>query len=260
MSPVISKPGVFDDQCFKDVIAGFYATEKVIPKKLMLDYYFLNLNTERRKYNFVAGKENRQSYGFRLFSENLKLNYELEAIYQSGKFNQQSISAFGISADINYRLHSANNLIAGIASNYMSGDKNKKDNRLNTYNLLFSKPQFGLTAPIGATNLVNINPYIKFNPTQKINIYLSSYFMWRQSNQDGTYSPLALEVRSTAALDFTSTKNKIGTLLAFETSYAFNRNLSFALDASYFFAGQYVKATGKGKDIVYLSFKGTYKF
>lgn len=62
LSPVISKPGVFDDQSAKDVIAGFYATENIIPKKLLLDYYFLNLNTARRKYNFVAGKENRQSY------------------------------------------------------------------------------------------------------------------------------------------------------------------------------------------------------
>ena len=260
MSPVISKPGVFDDQSYKDLIAGFYTTEKIIPKKLLLDYYFLNLKTDRRKYNFIAGKESRQNYGFRIYSENRKLNYELEATYQSGKFNQQNISAFGISADINYKFVSASNLIAGIGSNFMSGDKNKVDNQLNTYNLLFSKPQYGLTAPIGATNLVNINPYIKFNPTKKSNIYLCSYFMWRQSNQDGTYSPSALEVRTTAASDFTSTKNKIGTLLAVESSYAVNRNLSFALDASYFFAGSYVKATGIGKDITYLSFKGAYKF
>jgi hypothetical protein len=226
----------------------------------LLDYYFLNLNTDRRKYNFVAGKENRQSYGFRIFSENLKLNYEWEATYQSGKFNQQSISAFGISADINYKLVSPNNLIVGIGSNYMSGDKNKNDNRLNTYNLLFSKPQYGLTAPIGATNLVNINPYIKISPNKKSNIYVSSYFMWRQSNQDGTYSPAAVEVRPDREMLFASSKKPIGTLLVLESSYAYNSNLSFSLDASYFFAGQYVKATGKGKDITYLSFKGVYKF
>jgi len=260
MSPVISKKGVFDDQSFKDVIVGIYAAEKIIPKTFLLDYYFLNLNTDRRRYNYVGGKENRQSYGFRIFSEKPKFNYELEATYQSGRFNKSNISAFGISADINYKLIPAYKFIVGIGGNYMSGDKNKNDNRLNTYNLLFSKPQYGLTAPIGATNLVNINPYIKINPTKKCNIYVSSYFMWRQSNMDGTYSPLAVEVRPSPALDFTSTKNKIGTLLAFESSYAVNRNLSFALDASYFFAGGYVKATGKGKDITYLSFKGTYKF
>ncbi|MEP6713186.1 MAG: alginate export family protein [Ferruginibacter sp.] len=217
------------------------------------------MNTKRRKYNYLAGKENRQSYGFRIFSENSKFNYELEATYQFGKFNQSTISAFGISADISYKVITANKFIVGIGSNYMSGDKSKNDNRLNTYNLLFSKPQYGLTAPIGATNLVNINPYFKINPTKKSNIYVSSYFMWRQSNQDGTYSPAAVEVRPAPALIFT-TKKRIGTLLSMESNYAVNRNLSFAIDASYFFAGSYIKTTGKGKDITYLSFKGTYKF
>jgi len=146
MSPVISKTGVLDDQSFKDIIIGAYATEQILPRKLSIDCYILNLNTKRRKYNFVAGKENRQSYGFRLFSENSKFNYELEATYQSGKFNQSTISAFGISADINYKVIPANKFIVGIGGNYMSGDKNKNDNRLNTYNLLFSKPQYGLTA------------------------------------------------------------------------------------------------------------------
>ncbi len=142
----------------------------------------------------------------------------------------------------------------------MSGDKNKDDNQLNTYNLLFSKPQYGLTAPIGATNLVNINPYSKFNPTKKSNIYASSYFMWRQSNQDGTYSPAAVEVRPGQEMFFSTKKKELGTLLALESVYAINQSFSFALDASYFFAGGYVKATGNGKDITYLAFKGTYKF
>ena len=260
MSPVISKTGIFDDRTSKDFIVGIYAINKIVPKKLFVDLYFLNLNTERRKYNFVTGKEIRQSYGFRIFSENPKLNYEFEATYQSGRFNKSSISAFGISSDLNFKIVSKSSLIAGIGSNYMSGDKNKNDNQLNTYNLLFSKPQYGLTAPIGATNLVNINPYIKISPSKKTIVFVSSYFMWRQSNQDGTYSPTAVETRPDQEILFTTTKMSIGTLLALETGYAVNKNVAFAFDGSYFFAGDYVKATGKGKDITYLSFKGTYKF
>ncbi len=54
------------------------------------------------------------------------------------------------------------------------------------------------------------------------------------------------------ALIFATAKTEIGTPLALESSYSVNRNLVFAIDASYFFAGTYVKATGKGKDITYL--------
>lgn len=235
MSSVISQTGVFEDQSFKDFIFGIYASNQIVSKKFLVDFYFLNLNTSRRQYNFVADKENRQSYGSRIFSENPKLNYELEATYQTGRFNQSKIRAFGISADLNYKLVSGINLIAGIGGNFMSGDKNKNDNQLNTYNLLFSKPQYGLTAPIGATNLINVNPYIKINPTKKSYIYISSYFMWRQSNQDGTYSPTAVEMRPSQEALFASNKKSIGTLQALESSYAVNTHLSLAVDASYFF-------------------------
>lgn len=260
MSPVISKKGVFDDESFKDFIVGIYGTEKITSKAILLDYYVLNFNSDRRRYNYVAGKERRQTYGFRVFSENTRFNYELEASYQSGRFNQSDISAFGISADIHYRLESEINFIAGIGSNYMSGDKSNNDRQINTYNLLFSKPQYGLTAPIGVTNLININPNIKINPTKKSSIYVSSYFMWRQSNQDGTYSPAAVELRPSQASIFISRRKEIGTLFTVESIYSHSRNLSFGLDASRFLAGRYVKETGKGKNISYLSFKGSYKF
>lgn len=260
LSPVISKSGLFDDELFKDMILGAYATEIVRPKTFLLDYYFINFNTDRRHYNYISGKENRQTYGFRVFSENPKFNYELEANYQSGKFNNLNISAYSVAADINFKLALQNKLVVGVGSNYISGDKNKNDSQLNTYNLIFSKPQYGLTAPIGATNLVNINPYIKISPTPKSNIYISNYFMWRQSKQDGTYSPGAIEVRPNPSLIFASDKRKIGNLLVLESAYFINKRFSFAFDLSYFFAGGYVKATGKGKDITYLSLKGSYKF
>lgn len=82
--------------------------------------------------------------------------------------------------------------VVGVAGNYISGDRNSKDRKLNTYNLFFSKPQYGLAAPIGATNIATINPYMKMQPTSKLNIYTGINFLWRQSEQDGIYSPGAI--------------------------------------------------------------------
>jgi len=262
-TPVTSMQGIFDDKSFEDLIFGIYATDNIVPNKILLDYYFLNFNSNKRRYYYAAGEENRQSYGVRIFSQKPTLNYELEATYQSGRFNQLNISAYGISADVNYKFVSRHNFIIGLGSNYMSGDKNKNDHQLNTFNSIFSKPPFGLIAPIGLSNIVNINPYFKIDPTQKWNVYAGVYQMWRQSNQDGTYSPGAggaLETRPIPRLLSTSTKKQIGTLLVMESSYFVNSHLSFGFDASYFFKGQYVKETGKGKNITYCSFKGSYKF
>jgi Alginate export len=261
LTPVISRKGIFDDQSFEDAVVGIYATEYVIPHKLLLDSYTIFFNSDRRKYNYVAGHESRETTGLRIYSENPIFNYEIEASYQNGKFNNQKISAFGINTDFNYKLVTKNNLILGISANYVSGDKNQNDNQLNTYNTIFSKPPFGLVAPIGLSNIVRITPYFKINPTPKSYVYASSNLLWRQSNQDGIYSPgTSAETRPNPTLLFASTKKDIGTLLVLESSYAVNKHLTLGFDVSYFFAGNYVKETGKGKDIVYVSSKIGYKF
>jgi Alginate export len=260
VSPVISKQGTFDDESLKDFVVGVYANEVVVPKQFLLDYYFLNFTSDQRKYNYVSGKENRQNYGFRAFSQNPRLNYEFEGTYQTGTFNEQKINAFGLSADVNYKLSEKNNVIVGLAGNFISGDKDRTDNVLNTYNLIFSKPSYGLAAPIGSSNIENINPYIKLNPTKKLLLQAGVYFMQRNSNQDGTYSPGMGQVRPNREKLYASTSREIGTQYSLETNYIINNHISFAADFAYFQSGQYVKETGKGQNITYFSIKSSIKF
>lgn len=258
MSPVISKPGVFDDERSREVVAGIYGTEKPHLHVPGLDYYVLNYSGNRRMYNFSSGNEMRQSYGFRLFSKNDRFNYELEGTYQSGKFNDLRISAFSVSADVSHVVV-AKQLTLGLAGNYASGDKGNSDMELNTYNFLFSRPQYGLTAPIGASNIVNINPYLSAMPAKRMRIDAGAYFMWRASIHDGTYSPLAKEVRPAPAQLFNATQKKIGTLLSLEAAFVVAKNISMGVDAGYFIAGNYTKETGKGRNISYYSFKTSVK-
>jgi hypothetical protein len=258
-SPVISQKNVFDDQSFKDLAIGVYANEK-LAKTFSIDYYLVHFHSKRRQYNFIGGLENREVVGFRLFTENTTTNYEVEANYQFGKFDQLVINAYGIFADLNHKIQPDYSVILGIAGNFLTGDKSKNDKQLNTYNLLYSKPQYGLTAPIGATNMITVNPYIKANPTTKTNVYFGANFMCRQSMKDGIYSPAAIQVRPGPEYVFASSEKQLGTLLVLETSYVFTSNLSIAVDASTFLAGSYVKKTGAGKDINYLSVKASLRF
>ncbi len=86
------------------------------------------------------------------------------------------------------------------------------------------------------------------------------FFLSRNSDQDGTYSPGMLENRPKPAMAFGTKKKSLGELYVIETNYQQTKNLSFAIDASYFKGGSYPKATGNGKNITYLSFKSTFKF
>jgi hypothetical protein len=184
----------------------------------------------------------------------------LESTYQSGKFNNLEIDAFGISMDLNYKISVKNNVIIGVAGNYISGDKDRTDNELNTYNLIYSKPSYGLAAPIGSSNIENINPYVKLNPTKRLFLQAGVYFMQRNSNQDGTYSPGMAQLRPNREKLYASTSREIGTQYSLETNYILNNHVSFAADLAYFDAGAYVKETGKGQNITYLSIKSSIKF
>jgi hypothetical protein len=260
VSPVTSKAGVFDDENLQDFIVGLYATEILVPKKALLDYYFLNFTSDRRKYNYVSGNENRQSYGLRFFSQNPRFNYEFEGTYQTGSFNDLTIKAYGLSFDMSYKISTKNNFTIGLAGNYISGDKNRTDNELNTYNLIFSKPSYGLAAPIGSSNIENLNPYVRISPVKKLNLQFGVYLMQRQSIEDGTYSPGMAQTRPNREKLYLSQSRSIGTQYSFEGTYMASQNLSFGMEGAYFVAGQYVKETGKGQNITYFSMKTTFKF
>ena len=260
VSKVVSKQYVFEDESMHDGLYGIYGTQFFSNHKMGLDYFLVDFQSKARKYNYQSGFEDRQTFGLRLFSNLKSINFEFEGGYQTGKFNDLTIDAYSVLADVNLTVVSSKKGIIGFAANVASGDKDRSDNKLNTYNLLYAKPAYGLAVPIGATNIISFCPYIKINPIQKLNILAQVFFMARNSNQDGTYSPGMIENRPKPNALFTSDKKTLGEFYVLETNYQQTKNLSFAFDASYFDAGSYPKATGKGKDVTYVSFKSTFKF
>ncbi|MFV8325212.1 alginate export family protein [Flavobacterium sp. ZS1P14] len=260
VSKVVSKQYAFDDESFKEGLIGIYGTHYFSNRTIGLDYFAVNFQSKLRKYNYHTGFENRQTYGIRLFSNYKKINFEAEGGYQSGTFNNLTISAYTALADVNLMLLPSKKGIIGFAANAASGDKNSTDNKLNTYNLTYARPAYGLAVPIGASNIISVYPYIKINPVQKLNVLAQLFFMARNSNQDGTYSPGMIENRPKPTMLFSSSKKTLGEYYVLETNYQQTKNLSFSFDASYFKAGSYPKATGKGKDVSYVSFKSTFKF
>lgn len=260
VSKVIARQYAFDDDSMHDGLLGIYGSQYYLNHKFGLDYYLINFQSRDRKYNYQSGFENRRTCGIRLFSNLKSVNFEFEGAYQTGKFNGLTIEAYNVLADINVMALPAKKGIIGIAANLASGDRDGTDKKLNTYNLLYAKPAYGLAAPIGATNMFSLYPYIKINPIQKLNILAQAFFLARQSNQDGTYSPGMVQNRPTPNVLFGANKKNLGQYYVLETNYQQDKNLSFSLDASYFKAGSYPETTGKGDDILYLSFKSTFKF
>lgn len=260
VSKVISKQYVFDDESMHDGLYGIYGTQYFKDHKFGLDYYLIDFQSRVRKYNYHSGFEDRSTCGIRLFSNLKTINFEFEGAYQTGKFNDLDINAYNIVADVNVAVLPSKKGIIGFAANVASGDKSSTDDELNTYNLLYAKPAYGLAAPIGATNMISFYPYVKINPVQKLNVLAQVFFLARNSDQDGTYSPGMIQNRPRPNALYSSDKKTLGEFYVLETNYQQTKNLSFAFDASYFNADSYPKETGNGKNITYLSFKSTFKF
>ena len=260
-SPVFQKPNIGDDENLKESILGIYATKTLVPQKLFMDFHTLYFRSDRIKYNLEAGNEKRISLGTRLFSRNPVLNYEIEATYQTGRFNSLNINALSISYDLKYVVSKKSKLTLGLAGNYITGDKDKNDTQLNAYNLLYSKPSFGLAAPIGASNIININPYIQWSPLPRLQLLTGVYLLSRQSSQDGIYSPNMIQTRpNRKEVLFGTTTKKIGNQYVFEAAYSLNNQWAFYIDMAYFTAADFTKATGKGLPIGFYALKTSFKF
>lgn len=260
VSKVISKQYVFDDESMHDGLYGVYGTQYFKDHRFGLDYYLIDFQSKAIKYNFQSGFEDRNTCGVRFFSNLKTVNFEFEGAYQTGKFNDLDINAYNLVADVNVTVLPSKKGVIGFAANVTSGDKSNTDDELNTYNLLYAKPAYGLAAPIGATNMISFYPYIKINPVQKLSVLAQIFFLARNSDQEGTYSPGMIENRPRPNALYISEKKSLGEFYVLETNYQQTKNLSFSFDASYFNAGSYPKETGNGKDITYISFKSTFKF
>lgn len=258
-TPVIKQQGVFDDTHIPEYLWSLYGVYEY--KKVHVDAYYIGFYSENNRYNFQPGLEQRQTLGLRVYNRAREaFLYDIQGMYQFGRFQSQSISAYNLTANAGYKfLWKGHGFKPAIALNYISGDQSPLDEVLNTYNMLYSKPAFGLSIPIGAANLMHIGPSFEYNPHANIRLILNSHFIWRQSENDGVYTPGRAQVRPAPTDIFTITEKDIGQKYSVEWWYQASVNWAFYLEAAYLRPGSFTKKTGQGKPITYLSAKVSYK-
>jgi hypothetical protein len=242
-SYVVAKSNIFDDALNKDTrLWGAYA---VIHH---LDIYYLGIYKKSTTFNDGKGKEIRHSLGARLWKTTSDFQYDIEGVYQMGTFNNGNIDAWTLSANLSYKWF-------GIKTEAISGDKTLNDNKLNTFNPLYPKgAYFGLAALIGPYNLIDAHPYIQVKPTKKLLLAIDYDLFWRMSRNDGLY---AVNGRLLYA---NNTAKHIGKQLGGELTYTPNKRLLFRQEITWFKAGDYLKQSGPGKDILMTGSTITYRF
>jgi len=237
---------------------GIYAVRNKIPFGGNIDLYYLGLWKRRAGFDDGQGEELRHSIGSRLWAARGGFRYDMEGVYQFGKFDGRQIDAWTLSVNAGYKFNRLRfNPEIALKTELISGDRQYKDSKLQTFNPLFPRGgYFGLVSLIGPSNLFDLHPSLGLDLTKKLFFNMDCDIFWRYSRNDGIYGPNVVLIYSGKNSDH----KYVGKQFSGDLNYSPNKFLYFRWEFTWFNTGAYLKDVEPGKDILFAAFTAQLKF
>jgi hypothetical protein len=255
---VRTEDGVFDDSSASGrVLWGAYAVRSSESKGSGVDIYYLGYRREEATFDQGQGQELRHSWGTRLWKTSSPVDYNLEGVVQTGRFANTDIDAWTIASDTGYRVAVAGKPRFGLRADITSGDRDRDDDRLGTFNPLFPKgAYFGLIASAGPSNHLDLHPQVTVNPWDDLTVTASWLFFWRRQIDDGVYGIPGNLLRSGEGTH----SRFVGQSPGVEAEWQVTSRLSVTGNASLFSAGPFIHESGPARTIGFIAGWATYRF
>ena len=186
-------------------------------------------------------------------------DYDAEAAFQSGKLRGLDLTAYAVHAGFGYTLDVPWKLRIGAEYNYASGDNNPTDGNSQTFQNLFpTNHKFYGTMDLESwQNMHNPAISLKFIPTKNVTVQLDGHVFWLASNEDAWYRANGTtRVRPINP----NADSYIGSELDFNVTWKPLKQLAFQAGYSHFWAGDYLKATGRSDDADFGYVQSTVEF
>jgi Alginate export len=171
--PANNSPGVFDDHAnFNQMLWGGYLTVPVGPA-LKTDLYWLNYENKAARFRNLTGREQRQTFGVRLFGDIEGVDWNAELAVQTGSFRGRQIRAAMGAAIVGYTFRDVpwRPRIA-LEANAASGD-NSRDSAIGTFNAMYPRlPYFAETSLLVPANVMDVRPVLDFRPVPSVLVTL----------------------------------------------------------------------------------------
>jgi hypothetical protein len=256
--PVAIRQGVFDDRFSRDqTVWSFYSVFNQLPVIQNADFYYIGYHHVGKAWNQGLAAELRHSFGMRIWKKAGRLNYDFEALWQSGHFGTMPIKAYTASLNLSYKFDRVKWMpVVGFKSEVISGDRSPADSMLNTFNPLYPRgAYFGLAALIGPANLIDFHPMISFSPSAQLSFTADYDVFWRHRTGDGLYGPNVMQI--TAA---SGTAKYIGQQLGLAAEFSPSVYLTITAEALWFDSGDYIKQVTPGRDVWFSALTAQFKF
>lgn len=226
------------------------------PLHTTLDLYYLGFRNEDAVYADGAGTELRHTLGARFSGKTHGFDYDIEPVGQFGTFGDRDIRAWTLAADGGYTF-------AGIAwkprlgakFDIASGDRNKGDRVLGSFNPLFFKAgYFNDASLIRPSNIIDIHPSLQLQPSKAVTLTFGNDTLWRDSTHDAIYGPSGGIFLPAAPGSF-----YVGTTAEAAVQWKLDRHVVWSGSYVHMFTGDYVSHSGGG-DVDYVASWISYLF
>lgn len=226
---------------------GLYVTHWLDAKhKLGVDAYYLGIENQSASYASGTGRENRHSFGSRIFGSRDGWDWNGEGVVQVGTFGDESIFAWTASLDSGYMWDAKFQPRLGLKVDVASGDTG--NGHQGTFNALYFKSgYFNDASMIRPANLIDVHPNLAANLTRTVSVNGGADVFWRYSKDDAIYAPPGfIEIPATSGSSY------VATALDVNLEWHIQRHLTFGASYVHFFTGSYVHEAG-GQDVNYVS-------
>lgn len=259
--PVVNDRGTFDDNSSQDLqlwslYTTWYPQNGVFHSAF--DLYYIGLRDNNAQFIGQQGEEIRHTYGLRVFGEIAALDWNHELFIQHGSFGDLDIQAWSLATEFGYTFGPpAAPSRFSLKFDLISGDSNRTDRELGTFNPLFpSLKYFGEAGVVAPYNLIDLHPTLEVGISPNWRAIFQIDFLWRYSLADDLYGPGGGLIRRG---DLSSAR-----YIATQYEFVVERELvdNWSLSASYAFmpAGEFVADTGPDKDFHFVGFELMYLF
>lgn len=253
VKPVTPGTGSFDDtSSATKALWGVYAT---LPG---LDLYYLGYRNRAAHFGARQGRELRHSIGVRWYGARDDWHWNVEGVAQFGHFAGGPIAAWTLGTEVGRKLPGLPlSPDATLRFNIVSGDTNRGDNRLGTFNALFPKGKyFGELSPVGPYNIININPRVSAPLGHGFSASVAGMAYWRYSSADGVYDVPGNLIRAPGNSRARFVGKEVEAVLAWQATPELELSTSFSL----FAPGAFIKETGPARTIRLIGLEANFRF
>jgi hypothetical protein len=245
---VIPDPDEFNDEHYDFDAWGLYATVKQLPFDLDLFYV---LKTDSHKT--TAGESGTNSLAMNAVGSHASWKPVAGAevggtiVREFGDWGDDELDAWGGAVSAGYTADAPGKPGARLCYTYASGDSDPKDGKMETFDTLFSAAHedYGLMDLVSWKNLHDYQVDLSAKPGFVDKVVLSYHYFQLAEAKDAWYYSTEKSVRR----DKTGQSGTdIGQEVDLLVTKKVNGNVSIDVCLAHFFAGEYAKDTGKGKD------------